>query len=55
MIDGRTVQLERDVSERDQYNRLLRYVWVTGNDGAERMANQELVTWGGRGVQRLPA
>ena len=46
LVRGRTVQLERDVSERDQYNRLLRYVWVTGNDGAERMANQGLVTWG---------
>ncbi len=27
-ISGRTVWLEKDVSERDQYGRLLRYVWL---------------------------
>lgn len=46
LVQGRTVQLEQDVSERDQYGRLLRYVWVTGDDGIVRFANQELVTWG---------
>ena len=28
LVSGRTVQLERDVSETDRYGRLLRYVWV---------------------------
>jgi micrococcal nuclease len=46
LVGGRPVQLERDVSETDRYGRLLRYVWVTGPDGATRMANEELVKWG---------
>jgi len=32
LVEGRTVTLEQDVSDTDQYGRLLRYVWV--NDGA---------------------
>jgi len=28
LVDGKTVGLEKDVSETDQYGRLLRYVWV---------------------------
>ena len=28
LVEGRTVQLERDVSETDRYGRLLRYVYV---------------------------
>lgn len=28
LVEGRTVYLERDVSDRDQYGRLLRYVYV---------------------------
>jgi len=31
LVDGKTVFLEKDVSEVDQYDRLLRYVWL--NDG----------------------
>jgi len=30
LVEGRTVALEKDVSETDQYDRLLRYVWVDG-------------------------
>ena len=30
LVEGRAVGLERDVSETDQYGRLLRYVWVDG-------------------------
>ena len=29
LVMGETVHLERDVSDRDQYGRLLRYVWTT--------------------------
>lgn len=29
MVEGETVHLEPDVSDRDQYGRLLRYVWTT--------------------------
>jgi len=28
LVEGKTVELEKDVSETDQYDRLLRYVWV---------------------------
>jgi micrococcal nuclease len=41
LVEGKTVWLERDVSETDQYGRLLRYVFVEG-----RMVNAELVREG---------
>ena len=46
LVAGRAVALEKDVSERDRYGRLLRYVWVTGDGGEERFTNAELVQWG---------
>jgi micrococcal nuclease len=42
--DGR-VQLERDVSETDQYGRLLRYVWLVTPHG-KQLLNEELVEGG---------
>ncbi len=42
--DGR-VLLEKDVSETDRYDRLLRYVWLEHPDG-RRMLNKELVKGG---------
>lgn len=41
LVEGRTVGLEKDVSETDQFGRLLRYVWVDG-----RMVNATLVEEG---------
>ncbi|MDO8692417.1 MAG: thermonuclease family protein [Dehalococcoidia bacterium] len=41
LVEGKTVTLERDVSETDQYGRLLRYVYVNG-----LMVNSELVKLG---------
>lgn len=32
LVDGRTVVLEKDVSELDRYGRLLRYVWLVDGD-----------------------
>lgn len=44
---GREVWLERDVSDRDRYDRLLRYVWFVGReDGEAELANQILVQEG---------
>ncbi len=44
---GRTVYLERDVTDRDRYDRLLRYVWFLGkDDGKARLANEILVREG---------
>ena len=32
LVEGRTVILEKDVSETDRYDRLLRYVWLADGD-----------------------
>ena len=42
LVDGKTVWLEKDVSDVDRFGRLLRYVWL--DDG--RMANAALVEQG---------
>jgi micrococcal nuclease len=42
LVGGKTVTLEKDVSQTDQYGRLLRYVFLV--DGA--FVNAELVRWG---------
>jgi micrococcal nuclease len=41
LVEGKTVRLERDVSDRDQYGRLLRYVYVDGT-----FVNEELIRRG---------
>jgi micrococcal nuclease len=41
LVEGKSVRLEKDLSETDRYDRLLRYVWV-GNT----MVNLELVRLG---------
>jgi micrococcal nuclease len=45
LVNGKTVYLERDANDRDQYGRLLRYVWLPKGDGY-LLVNQLLV---GRG------
>jgi micrococcal nuclease len=42
---GGHIQLERDVSETDQYGRLLRYVWLVTPQG-KQLLNEELVEGG---------
>ena len=50
LVEGSLVRLERDVSERDRYGRLLRYVYVDGI-----FVNAELVRLGcARAVQYPP-
>ena len=45
LVDGKTVFLEKDVSEVDRYDRLLRYVWLS--DGTKwTLVNLELVRLG---------
>jgi micrococcal nuclease len=44
LLQGRTVVLERDVSERDRYGRLLRYVWLHGDGWT--LVNEEIVRRG---------
>ena len=41
LVNGKSVRLEKDVSETDRYSRLLRYVWV-----GDIMVNAELVRQG---------
>lgn len=41
LVLGKTIQLEKDVSETDRYGRLLRYVWLEG-----RLINEQLVAEG---------
>lgn len=45
LVGGREVLLERDISDTDRYDRLLRYVWVEVDDGWV-MVNGELVAAG---------
>jgi micrococcal nuclease len=53
LVAGRTVVLEKDVSEIDQYRRLLRYVWLP--DGATwLLVNLELVRRGFAQVSTYP-
>lgn len=49
MVEGRWVRLERDVSDRDRYGRLLRYVYVDGT-----MVEGELVRQGLALVRAYP-
>lgn len=47
LVAGRTVYLERDVSDRDRYGRLLRYVYVDDPaSGGRLFVNLELVAQG---------
>ncbi len=49
LVEGKTVLLEKDVSETDRYGRLLRYVWVDG-----QMVNAVLVAEGYAQVATFP-
>lgn len=41
LVEGKMVRLEKDITDRDKYNRLLRYVWLD-----DVLINQELVAQG---------
>ena len=49
LVEGRIVKLEKDVSETDQYDRLLRYVYVN-----DTMVNEELLRQGLAKVVTFP-
>jgi micrococcal nuclease len=53
LVEGRTVELEKDVSETDQYGRLLRYVWLVDGD-RWTLVNLELVRRGFAQVETDP-
>lgn len=56
LVAGQVVVLERDVSERDQYGRLLRYVWVTDarSPSGLLLVNLVLVEWGLARIATFP-
>jgi hypothetical protein len=56
LVEGRDVLLERDVSETDQYGRLLRYVWVEDASAPAGwlLVNRELVAQGYAQVSTYP-
>jgi micrococcal nuclease len=53
LVAGKEVVLEKDISEVDRYDRLLRYVWLHDSDGW-LMANEELVRNGYAEVSTYP-
>lgn len=53
LVAGRRVLLERDVSDTDRFDRLLRYVWVE-RDGSWVLVNRELVRLGLAVARRYP-
>lgn len=53
LVEGATVQLESDVSDRDRFDRLLRYVWLRAGDGWI-FVNLELVRQGYAQVSTFP-
>jgi len=54
LVAGRHVRLEPDVQLRDRYGRLLAYVWVRAEGGAELMVNAELLRRGYAQVMTVP-
>jgi endonuclease YncB( thermonuclease family) len=46
LVEGQDVYLERDASDKDQSNRLLRDVWLIDSGGAHVLVNHELVRLG---------
>ncbi len=49
LVQGKTVELEKDISERDTYGRLLRYVWI-----GDMLLNEYLVREGFAQVSTYP-
>lgn len=43
-VDGKTVYLEQDVSERDQYGRLLMYVWLVQDIDSSKVSAKDIET-----------
>jgi endonuclease YncB( thermonuclease family) len=46
LVEGQDVYLERDVSDKDQFDRLLRNVWMIDSGGSQVLVNLELVRLG---------
>lgn len=53
LVEGRQVTLEKDISETDQFDRLLRYVWID-DGGAWLLVNREILLLGFAQVATFP-
>ena len=49
IVLGKTVEMEKDISDKDKYDRLLRYIWIDG-----KMVNLELIKNGYAAVATYP-
>lgn len=49
LVEGKMVEMEKDVSDKDKYDRLLRYVWINN-----KMVNLELVKNGFAKIATYP-
>ncbi len=54
LVAGKAIVLEKDVSDVDRYQRLLRYVWLQRPDGSWLLVNRELVRLGFAQVVTYP-
>jgi len=54
LVEGQEVYLEKDVSETDQYGRLLRDIWLVDSGGSMVLINLELVRLGYAQVTTFP-
>jgi micrococcal nuclease len=54
LVEGQDVFLERDVTEKDQFDRLLRNVWLVDADAGQTLVNLELVQLGFATVTTFP-
>jgi micrococcal nuclease len=54
LVEGQDIILERDVSDTDRYDRLLRNVWLVDSGGSQVLVNLELVRLGFATVTTFP-
>lgn len=54
LVQGKTILLEKDISEVDKYGRLLRYVYLKLDDGSTLFVNDHLVRQGFAQVSTHP-
>jgi endonuclease YncB( thermonuclease family) len=54
LVEGQDVYLERDVSDKDQFDRLLRNVWMIDSGGSKVLVNLELVRLGFASATTFP-
>lgn len=54
LVEGKQVELEKDVSETDRYGRLLRYIYVVSDTNQPLMVNKYLVEQGFAAASAYP-